>query len=51
MQDKPSLTIGVPAYNEEANIGYVFQSILNQKEDRGEETITVALYIFEVLKR
>lgn len=30
---KPTLSIGVPAYNEEANIGYLLRDLLSQKQD------------------
>ncbi|MBU0569487.1 glycosyltransferase family 2 protein [Patescibacteria group bacterium] len=31
MKNKPTVTIGIPAHNEEANIGYLLKSILKQK--------------------
>lgn len=33
MKKKLSVTIGIPAYNEEANIGYLIEDILKQKQD------------------
>lgn len=32
MKNKPTLTIGIPAYNEEANIGYLLNDLLKQKQ-------------------
>ena len=29
----PTLTVGIPAYNEEANVGYLIEDILKQEED------------------
>ena len=33
MNKKPTVTIGIPAYNEEANIGNLLRSLLKQKQD------------------
>ncbi len=33
MKPKPTVTIGIPAYNEEANIAYLLRSLLAQKRD------------------
>lgn len=33
MKKKPTVTIGIPAYNEEANIGYLLRDLLKQKRD------------------
>lgn len=43
MTNKPTVTIGIPAYNEEANIGYLLNELLGQKQEGYEiEKIIVA---------
>lgn len=43
MNNKPTVTIGIPAYNEEANIGYLLNELLGQKQEGYEiEKIIVA---------
>ncbi len=34
MNNKPSVTIGITAYNEEENMGHLIQNLLNQKTDK-----------------
>ena len=41
MKTKPTVTIGIPAYNEEANISYLLEDLLGQKKLLGDLDLLV----------